>query len=275
MSALLLYSQQPYKTTHFHRHAGKTLEEREAGSDYVEASMQETRPEFVQQQGIQENIQESRERSRSPLESLVQVEKREFAERREEQDQHHHLHKVEQQHQVEEQQARETEILKERLKADRSSPNGLPINLPASLTITTKSAKPELDASPASPPTSCPSPSQSPQFPLHTGLHLLPGLAGQGAPDGPVMAAALQQVMSLQQQGSGQMPSSAALLQQAQALAQLASLAQLQSMFLLQQPAMQQQQQQPHEVSRYHVLREEIALFTVSHCKYTPALPCH
>merc|ERR1719400_372419 len=77
---------------------------------------------------------------------------------------------------------------------------------------------------------------------------MLPGLAGQGAPDGPVMAAALQQVMSLQQQGSGQMPSSAALLQQAQALAQLASLAQLQGMFLLQQPGMQQGQQQQHEV---------------------------
>ena len=185
----------------------------------------------------------ARERSRSPLESLAQVEKRELIETREEQE-HHHLHQEQQQHQMEQQQARETEILKERLKGERTSPTGIPLNLPASLTITTKSAKSELDASPASPPTSCPSPSQ---FPLHGGLPLLPG-PGQGAPDGPVMAAALQQVMPLQQ-GSGQMPSSAALLQQAQALAQLASLAQLQSMFLLQQPAMQQQQQQSHEVS--------------------------
>ena len=210
--------------------------------------MQESKPEFVQENNVVEMA--ARERSRSPLESLAQVEKRELIETREEQD-HHHLHQEQQhqQHQMEQQQARETEILKERLKGERTSPTGIPLNLPASLTITTKSAKSELDASPASPPTSCPSPSQ---FPLHGGLPLLPGLAGQGAPDGPVMAAALQQVMSLQQ-GSGQMPSSAALLQQAQALAQLASLAQLQSMFLLQQPAMrqqqQQQQQQSHEVS--------------------------
>ena len=99
---------------------------------------------------------EARERSRSPLENgyLAQT-----VEKREEQ---HHLHRVEeQQHHVEEQQARETEILKERLKADRGSPTGLPLNLPASLTITTKSAKLELDANPASPPTSCPSPSRS------------------------------------------------------------------------------------------------------------------
>ena len=207
--------------------------------------MQESRPEFVQENNVVEMA--ARERSRSPLESLAQVEKRELIETREEQDPHH-LHQEQQQHQMEQQQARETEILKERLKGERTSPTGIPLNLPASLTITTKSAKSELDASPASPPTSCPSPSQ---FPFHGGLPLLPGLAGQGAPDGPVMAAALQQGMSLQQ-GSEQMPSSAALLQQAQALAQLASLAQLQSMFLLQQPAMQQQQQQQqqsHEVS--------------------------
>ena len=221
------------------------MEEREAGSDFAEASMQESRPEFVQENNVVEMA--ARERSRSPLESLAQVEKRELIETREEQDPHH-LHQEQQQHQMEQQQARETEILKERLKGERTSPTGIPLNLPASLTITTNSAKSELDASPASPPTSCPSPSQ---FPFHGGLPLLPGLAGQGAPDGPVMAAALQQGMSLQQ-GSEQMPSSAALLQQAQALAQLASLAQLQSMFLLQQPAMQQQQQQQqqsHEVS--------------------------
>ena len=116
--------------------------EREAGSDFPEPA---SRPEFVQQLKHDNNVVEieTRERSRSPLESLAQtVEKRELVERREE---HHHLHRVEeQQHHVEEQQARETEILKERLKADRSSPTGLPLNLPASLTITTKSAKSEL-----------------------------------------------------------------------------------------------------------------------------------
>ena len=212
-------------------------EEREGGIDYTHPSMLESKPDNVQQaMHDMDNIVEmaARERSRSPLEPLAQVEKRELVASREQYD---HLHKVEEQHE------RETKILKERLKADRTSLTGVPLNLPPSLTITTKSAKSELDASPASPPTSSPSPSQSPQFPIPGGLPLL-----QGAPDGPVMAAALQQVMSLQQ-GAGQMPSSAAMLQQAQALAQLASLAQLQSMFLLQQPGIQQQQQQQLEVS--------------------------
>ena len=227
--------------------AGKALEtdDREAGSEYFDSSLPQKKAELLEHQpethddnnGVE--MTTKRERSRSPLESREQEE---------------HVEQVDQDPQLqvnqEQQQfARETEILKERLKADRNSPTGFPLNLPASLTITTKSAKSELvDNSPVSPPTSCPSPAQSPQFPLPgAGLPLLPGLPGQGAPDGPAMAAALQQVLALQQgQGSGQMPSSAALLQQAQALAQLASLAQLQGMFLLQQPGMQQGQQ--HEV---------------------------
>ena len=48
----------------------------------------------------------------------------------------------------------------------------------------------------------------------------------------PLVAAALQQMLSLQAVGG--LPSSSSLLQQVQALSQLAGLAQLQSMFLLQ-----------------------------------------
>ena len=226
--------------------AGKALEtdDREAGSEYFDSSLPQKKAELLEHQPEthdENNVVEmttKRERSRSPREQEKHVEQVD-------QDQQLQVNQEQQQF------ARETEILKERLKADRNSPTGFPLNLPASLTITTKSAKSELvDNSPVSPPTSCPSPAQSPQFPLPgAGLPLLPGLPGQGAPDGPAMAAALQQVLALQQgQGSGQMPSSAALLQQAQALAQLASLAQLQGMFLLQQPGMQQGQQQQHEV---------------------------
>ena len=82
-------------------------EEREGGSDYTHPSMLESKPDNVQQaMHDMDNIVEmaARERSRSPLEPLAQVEKRELVASGEQYD---HLHKVEEQHE------RETEILKE------------------------------------------------------------------------------------------------------------------------------------------------------------------
>jgi len=153
----------------------------------------------------------------------------------------------------------ETEFLKERLKAEKpelpavSQPK-LPINLPPSLTITTKSNPKELYNHSIDAPTSKSEPGQNDYNPLNLPftpqgksqqlpLQLL-ALSNQGQPlqqmltENPVMAAAMQQVMTLPTSTSSPgpspgfpgLPSSADLMQQAQALQ---FLAQLQSMFLM------------------------------------------
>lgn len=155
--------------------------------------------------------------------------------------------------------SKETEFLKERLKAEKSelppsSQPKLPINLPPSLTITTKSNPKELYNHSIDSPTSAPEPGQNNYNPLNLPfnlqgkgqqlpLQLLPSNS-QGQPiqqmltENPVMAAAMQQVLTLPTSTSSQgpapgfpgLPSSADLMQQAQALQ---FLAQLQSMFMM------------------------------------------